>query len=528
MCFLFQYNQSQCRTALYIRRNNNNRGRNNQGNDDEKTQDSTKKKEKTNYGKIVLDNSLRVLTLVKKVSGTYSLASGQMLPGFMPKAKYLGMAPGYGWAPGVGFVLGSTFGSDSDIFEKAVAHSIDVEDAKSWLTHDSILSDPYTRRTTEIINYRVNAEPFPGLKIDFTGNRNYTENQQHYFRFDPDARNFEVYTPTKGGSFSMSYLMWGTSFTHADSTYSPLFENLLSYRKVIAERIASDNPQWIENINSYKYDSLAHDYYPVGYDPSHMDVLMYSFIAAYTGKDPNKISLNPFPRFPLPNWNLTYNGLTNIPAIQKIFKSVSITHSYKSNYAINTWASDVNYDPENTIKMYENSDVIIPEYDIAQMVLNEQYMPLIGIDVGLHNSMTANFQYRKSRTITLTFSNNQLTEVDGREFVIGAGYRFKNLSFNITPIGGGNKQTIKNDLILKVDFGFKRDITVLHRIDENNNQVSAGQNKFNIYVTADYTFSQRLSAQAFFKHDMTDPAVANSFKNATTFAGLTIRFSLAQ
>ena len=154
---------------------------------------------------------------------------------------------------------------------------------------------------------------------------------------------------------------------------------------------------------------------------------------------------------------------------------------------------------------------------------------MIGIDVGLQNSMTFNLQFKKSRTLTLSFSNNQLTEVNGQEIVIGGGYRIKNLSFNITPIGGnGKSQTIKNDLVMKLDLGFKKDITILRRIDENNNQVSAGQNKINVYLTADYNFSQRLSAQAFFKYDLTIPEVANTFKNSTTYGGITIRFSLAQ
>ena len=282
-------------------------------------------------------------------------------------------------------------------------------------------------------------------------------------------------------------------------------------------------------MNEYVYDSLAGDYYPKGYSPGSMEVLLYSFIAAYTGKDPETIDLNPFPRFPLPNWNLSYNGLSNIPAIGKVFKTVNITHSYKSNYAINTWASNVNYDPGNTVQTYENSDLIIPRYDMAQIVLNEQYAPLIGIDLGLQNSMTVNMQFKKSRTMTLSFTNNQLTEVNGREIVVGAGYRFKDVSFAVISLGGSkSRQSIKNDLILKFDLGFKKDITVLRRIDENNNQVSAGQNKINIYLTADYTFSQRLSAQAFFKRDVTIPFVANTFRNSTTFAGITIRFSLAQ
>ena len=498
----------------------------------EQASDSTKVKSKFNFGKAVLDNSLRILTMVKKVSGTYSLVNGQTLPGFVPKPDYLGMNVN-GWSPGVGFVLGSSFGEDADIYNKALAHSIDMTDANGWLTRDSILADPYLRRKQENINYRVNIEPFQGFKIDVTGQRSYAENYQHYFRFSDQLQQFEVFTPTNGGNFSSTYFMMGTSFAASDSTYSKLFDNLLSNRKIIAERIARGNPQWIEQVNEYSYDSIAGDYFPRGYNSSSLDVVMYSFIAAYTGQDPNKIKLSPFNSIPLPNWTLTFNGLTNIPAISKIFKTVSISHSYKSNYTISTWATNVYYDENNTIQTFENSDIIIPKYDIQQIVLSEQYQPLIGIDLGWQNSLTANFQYKKMRTMTLSFANNQLTEVNGREIVIGAGYRLKGLKFNITSLSGSSSgpskgKTVNNDLVFKLDIGFRKDITVLRRIDENNNQVSAGQNKINIYLTADYNFSQRLSAQAFFKRDMADPFVANNFYNSTTYAGLTIRFSLAQ
>ena len=513
------------------RNQNNNRGGDKDKGDGDQPADSTKAKPKAQVGKFILDNGLRLITMVKKVSGTYSLMNGQTLPGYMPKPDYFGMDVSHGWSPGVGFVLGSSFGEDADIYSKAVAHSLD--ETSGWLTRDSILSDPYLRRKQETINFRVNAEPFQGFKIDITGQRNYAENYQHYFRFSDQLQQFEVFTPTNGGSFSSSYLMIGTSFASIDSTYSQLFENLLANRKTVAERLARNNEQWIEYVNEYVYDSAAGDYFPRGYSSASMEVLMYSFISAYTGQDANKVNLQPFFSWPLPNWNITFNGLTNIPAIGKLFKSVSITHSYKSNYTINTWATNVNYNENNTIQTYENSDIIIPKYDIQQLVLNEQFMPLIGIDLGLQNSMTANFQFKKSRTMTLSFANNQLTEVNGQEIVIGAGYRFKGLKFNITPISGTSgptkgKTAVNNDLILKLDIGFRKDITVLRRIDEYNNQVSAGQNKINIYFTADYNFSQRLSAQLFFKYDVVDPFVANNFYNSTTYAGLTIRFSLAQ
>ena len=187
------------------------------------------------------------------------------------------------------------------------------------------------------------------------------------------------------------------------------------------------------------------------------------------------------------------------------------------------------YDDNNPIQTYENSNNIIPKIDINQIVLNEQFAPLLGIDVGFQNSLTANIQYKQSRSLTMSFSNNQLTEVVGREIVVGAGYRIKGLKFNIMSIsGGGNKKTVSNDLVLKVDLGFKKDKTTLRRVDENNSQVSAGQNKVNIYITGDYQFSTRLSAQVFFKRDMNTPFVSTTFPTATTFAGMMIRFNLAQ
>ena len=439
------------------------------------------------------------------------------MPGFMPEPNLLGMSTKDS-APGWGFV----FGFPNDMYTKAIN--------SGWITQDSILNDPYVRRSTETMSYRVNCEPFSGFKIDVQGNRTLTENFQQYFRANPEGI-FEVYTPTNGGSFTVSTLLMKTAFVSDDSktNISPVFEQMLSNRAIIADRIAKDNPAWIANVNEYVFDTMAGDYFPKGYNSSSMEVLMYSFLSAYSGQDPNTIKLTPFIKFPFPNWNLTYNGLANIPAVASIFKTVNITHSYRSTFTISNWASNVYYDANNPIQTYENSSNIIPKYDISQVILNEQFMPLIGIDLGFKNTLTANLQYKKSRTLTMSFSNNQLTEVNGREFVIGAGYRIKGLTFNVISLtGGGNKKTVKNDLVLKVDLGFKHDKTTLRRVDEDNNQVSAGQNRVNIYVTADYQFSTRLSAQAFFKRDMNTPFISTSFPTATTFAGLSIRFNLAQ
>jgi cell surface protein SprA len=482
------------------------------------TADSTViKTSNINVGKVLLDGTLKIATMVKRASLTYSLNGGQNLPGFMPKPKYFGMNSD-SWAPGWDFVVGLP----GDIYDKAISNG--------WITLDSILSDPYIKRNTENLSYRVNCEPFNGFKIDIQGNTTYVENFQQYFRANAFG-NFEVFTPTTSGNFSASTMLIKTAFVgdNGDDESSPVFDQMLANRSIIADRIAKNNPTWISQVNEYVFDTIAGNYFPKGYGASSMEVLLYSFLSAYSGQDASKIKLTPFQKIPFPNWSVSYNGLTSIPAVSSIFKTVNISHSYRSTYTISSWASNVYYNEDNPVQTFESNSNIIPKIEINQMVLNEQFMPLIGVDVGFQNSLTCNAQLKKSRSLTMSFSNNQLTEVVGREIVLGAGYRIKGLKFNIISMtGSGNKKTVSNDLLLKLDIGFKRDKTTLRRIDENNCQVSAGQDKINIYLTGDYQFSTRLSAQVFFKRDMNTPFVSTSFPTSTTFAGLMIRFNLAQ
>ena len=375
----------------------------------------------------------------------------------------------------------------------------------------------------ETYNYKVAVEPFADLKIDISGAHAYSENFSEYFRAD-EFGIFQFYTPTTSGSFSMSFLMNKTSFTDGDE----LFKRLCDYREVIANRLANENETWASIGSPMVYDSIGSGIFPFGYGASSQEVLTYAFLAAYSGQSPDEVSLTLFRRFALPNWNLSFTGLTRIPAIKKIFKTVNVTHSYKSTYAISTWANNINYNAEMNMAVYEGTNMRVPEYDMSQIMLSEQYAPLVGVTLAFKNSLAPSFEFKKSKTVVISFSNNQITENAGREIVVGLGYTFKGLSFNVGMLESTGTKKVSNDLKIKLDIGFRRDITTLRSIDECYSQVSSGQDKINIYLTGDYNFSQRLGAQAFFKYDMTNPFIANSYKTTNVFAGLTMRFSLTQ
>ena len=473
----------------------------------------TKKGKKSNdsnsLGKAIVDNTLRIICSVKRIQFTYNKTTGVGLPGYMNTPNVFGM--NYAMAPGLGFVLGQ----NDNVLNNAIN--------KGWLSTDSTFNQAYTERMNETYNYKVSLEPFADLKIEVMGNRSYAENFSEYFRAD-NMGVFQFYTPTDGGNYSISNLMAATSFVDGDK----LFENLCSYRNEIAGRLAHNNQAWVNMGEPYVYDEVGNEIYPYGYGSTSQEVLTYAFLAAYSGQSASNVSLSLFKTVALPNWSVNFTGLTRIAALKKLFKTITITHSYRSTLSVSSWSNNVNYDANQQMAVFNGTNIRIPQYDISQLLINEQYAPLIGVTLALNNTLTPSVEYKKSRTITLGFSNNQITEVNGREIIIGCGYTFKDLGFSLTLLDGNGSKKVSNDLKLKLDIGFRRDITTLRSIDERHSQISAGQNKINVYLTGDYNLSQRLGMQVFFKYDLNNPFIANAYKTTNVFAGITARFSLSQ
>jgi cell surface protein SprA len=470
--------------------------------------------DKPNYFKIIGDEFLKLLMMVKKGNIIYSEGSGTLLPGFLPSPQVLGVY----WpsnAPGLGFA----FGSQQDVRSRAVQ--------EGWLTRDTLLNQAYATKYTTNLSARVNVEPFPGFKIEINADRTFAKNHTEFFRADSNGV-FDSYSPKDGGSFSMSYITWGTAFhTDYDTSISSTFEDMKSYRYNIANRLALDNPNSVGTV----YDSVTQQYYPTGYGPTSQDVLVPAFLAAYGNKDPNSIYLGYFPSIPLPNWRITYDGLTKIPFMAKVFKSANLTHAYRSVYTISAYQSNLYYGETDgkPSELYEASNSFYPKYDLAQITIQEQFAPLFGIDMTWNNSLLTRFEYRKSRTLTFSMINRQLTDLNTDEIVIGLGYRVKDVTFTVSSMGGGGrKSTIKSDLDIKVDFSIRNNRTVLRRIDQNIDQVSAGQRVYSINTSIDYMLSKSVTLRLFFDKIINNPFVANQYDNSTTKGGISIRFSLAQ
>ncbi len=466
--------------------------------------------EMTDYFKVITEGFLRILMGFRNFSINYTETNGTRLPGFTKEPSVLGQnwdfnQEGYG-APGLGFI----FGSQEDIRNRAIAGE--------WITDDPMLNNAYVTNLTQNLQARSQFEPLPNMRIEFTAMRNFARSHSEYFKADEDGT-FGSFSPQTTGSFSISFFSFASAFERtSDDNTSQAFENFKNYRFEIAERMASENPNW-----PGQYDSITG--FPSGYTQTSQDVMIPAFLAAYAGWDPSTSETNPFLKIPMPNWRLNYDGLSRIEFMQRYFQTITIGHGYRSTFTINNYRSITQYrERDGFPSAIDERGNFIPEFEIGQVSINEQFNPLISLDMTWKNSLMTRLEYRSSRNIGLSFANNQVTDLKTREIIIGSGYRFKDLAFNLAQ--GGNTQRIQSDLVLRLDLAFRQNKTVLRKLEEDVDVISAGQNTMGINFSADYQVSSRVNMRLFYDRNINNPFLSNQFPTSNTHAGFSFRFML--
>jgi len=470
---------------------------------------------------------VRGLMALRNVSATYTVEQGHILPGYLPGTTILGQQ-NYGGmsSPGWRFLVGLT---DERFFDEAVMNG--------WITTDTLLNNAATFSKREQINLRANVEPFPGLRMDITGDRRYSETLSAYLRADRNG-NFPDSTRNTRltGNFTISVVSWGTAFEKIPKTgdyVSGTFERFREYTEIISQRRAEERSR-VDNSYDPGLDPVTGEQitgpYASGYGLTSGEVLVPAFLAAYTKRDPQKISLSPFPSMlhMMPNWRINFEGLTKFEAVRKVFNSVSLSHQYRSTYTIGSFNTSLYYDPDATgiSRIRDLKSNFIPQYEINTVTINEQFSPFLNIDLGWKNSLTTRIEYRKSRTITLNLTSNQVADIRSDEITIGAGYRFDNVAITLKSRTG--QRELESDLNIKLDFSIRDNKTLARKLIEEVNQPVAGQRVFTLGATADYVLSDRFNLQIYADHTMNDPFVANTFLTSNTNFGFSLRFTLVQ
>jgi cell surface protein SprA len=481
----------------------------------------------------------KLLTSIKQVSATVSENANTRLPGYTDSTKYVGQ----NWksmAPGIDFVLGRQ--PDTNWLNKAAS--------KGLITKDTTFNSLFTQNFNQTITLTAQVEPVKDLTISVNLKKTFNKNYSETFRFADTSGGtnykFGHLNPYAGGGFDVSYIAFKTLFGKFDpNRVSATFRKFQDNRVTISQRLGNANPY-------SKAQGVGANGYYYGYGRYAVDVLVPAFIAAYTGKDPNSVSLikqsnpnlksNPFRAIlPKPNWKVDYNGLSRIKGLEKIFTNFSLSHGYNGNLSMNGFTSALLYQDVSRFgypSFYDTlSKNFIPYFLVPNISIGEQFSPLLGVDMMFTNQMQFKFEYSKTRQLSLSLIDFQLSEVRSTEFSIGAGYRKRGLRmpFNInlpkflqSKTAGANKSKLENEINFRIDFKIRDNVTANSRLDQDNNFATGGSKEITIIPNIDYYLSNRVQIKFYFDQRRVKPYVSSSAPITNTRAGVQINVSLAQ
>ncbi|MDY6206719.1 MAG: cell surface protein SprA [Prevotella sp.] len=483
----------------------------------------------------------RVLMMVRTASLSYRNQYNLSLPGFMPTVgDFFGQRKGDVLAPGLDFAFGMI---DDSYIDKARDNN--------WLLNNSSVATPAVTNKTEDLQLRMTLEPIRDLKIDLNASRMESRSKSIQYMY--------VGNPTtQTGSLTMTTISIGSAFESTGNASK-------GYHSASFERFCRSLDSFRSRVEA-QYNGTT---YPSGmqhagqqFDPANgtvnkysADVMIPAFLSTYTSMGGSSLDIFPALKRLLPNWTIRYSGLSRLPWFSNLFKSVNINHSYKSIFAVGSYASYSTW-MELTGGLGFISEATtgnpIPSsmYNVSSVSINESFSPLLGVDVTLQNNLTCKVEYRHTRALNLSMTSVQINEGTSKDWVVGMGYKINDFKL----FGSGNRRKVKGKgsgsgtnssnqtgtntssssnfnqtLNLRLDISYIQQASISRDIASMTSIASGGNTAFKFSFAADYALSRLLTMSFYYNRQSNTPLLsANSYPVTTRDFGLSLKLSLTR
>ena len=445
-----------------------------------------------------LQSATQVLMMVRSASLTYRDDYSLSVPGFLPTiGDVFGQRGGHLMAPGLAFA----FGTVDDTY---VSRALD----RGWLlTADSIASPATANHTTDL-QLRAVLEPLRGLRIDLHASRTHTRARTIQYMYSGMPT-------TLSGSFSMTTLSLKSALESTGSATG-------GYRSASFSRFC-------RSLEGYRQRAAAA--YGSVPDAYHATVMIPAFLSAYTSSGGSG-SFFPSLASMLPNWTVRYTGLSALPWVADHFKSITLSHAYRSIYAVGSYSA--------------TNAATLADYSVPTVSLNEAFSPLLGIDVSLHNDLSVKLEYRTTRIVSLSTTSVQINESRSNDWVLGMAYTISD--FNLFGTAGNRrvsraqrsqrqqpdsqksvKTGVNHDLSLRLDLSLRRQASLSRDIATATSAANSGNTALRLSFVADYTLSRLLTLSAYYDRQTNTPLLSSaSYPTTTHDFGLSLKVSLSR
>jgi len=482
---------------------------------------------------IATEYLVRMSTGLKSAQINYTQNNGSMVDGFNRVPASMGLnfqngAPAPGWQYVLGF-------SDIDFMERVIKNG--------WLEDlESNYIEPYTMTFSENLTINGTVEPLNGLKVQLKTQYARTRNNNRYYYPEEDGWDKDNYpkdpmSVATTGNWSMSVWTLSSAFDkmNAKNYTNSVYKEFLANRSIIAQRLGKQR----DGILGY----TATGDFPDGFPSYSQDVVIPAFISTYVdGTNPNKISLSAVkPIFSIlrPDWRIDYDGFMQFGFFKNKFRSFKVQHSYKGVFtmggyqnnpdwsdlsSIDGFTDDLN-DGLSFVRSQQDTALFLTRYSISQITISEDFMPFFEVNMTWKSNITTRFAFNKSRSMSLSTSNNNIAESRRTEFVVGTGYRFDNLTLVFKTRGGGQRK-FNSPVEIRADFSVKDDVKYVHKPDDGFTELVNGTLIYTFGLTGDYKFSKNLDFRVFLDYSMRDPKIETTYKTTEINFGFSFNFRL--
>ena len=449
-------------------------------------------------------SAARLLMMVRSIGISYRNQYSMSLPGFVPDVgDMLGQRTGSVMAPGLGFAFGLT--GDSYV-QKAAENG--------WLIMADSIATPATTNMTTDLQIRATLEPIRDLKIDLNASR--TESRSRSIQYM-----YAGMPTTQTGTFNMTTISISSAFEGIGDANS-------GYPSAAFNRFCDALPRFREMAQAHYGTTDIKQYSAAVMIPAYLDT--------YTGSGGGSLDFMPALTKLLPNWTIRYSGLSKLHWFSEHFKSVNLSHSYKSIFALGSYTSS-------------SETASLLGWNVPTVSINESFSPLLGVDVTLHNNLTVKAEYRRSRVLNLSMTSVQINESRSNDFVIGLGYKISDFRLfgsgatrkikkaqsgrtgktSDTSSTSNKKSGINHDLNLRLDISLRDQAAITRDIATRTSSASSGNSAFKLSFMADYTLSRLMTLSAYYDRQTNKPLLSSSSYPTTTHDfGLSLKFSLTR
>ena len=176
--------------------------------------------------------------------------------------------------------------------------------------------------------------------------------------------------------------------------------------------------------------------------------------------------------------------------------------------------------------------------------------------MSFNSGLTAKLEYRKTRTLNLSMTSVALTENFSNDFVVGMGYRIKDLNLfgaksiqsnegrkskakrskskkqdekNASSSTNSRTRGVSHDLNIRADFSYRLQNALNRNIQTAVTTATGGSTAYKLAISADYTFSRLLTLSGFLDWQRNVPLVSqSSYPTTTADFGVSMKFSLTR